>query len=80
MNGSGNSDLLKLSFNPWLEEQWLFKDVCLPLPPHVCMGVLLACMSVYYKCASIYEGQKKALDLLKLKLQTVVSHCVGDGN
>lgn len=41
------------------------------------MSLLLAYMSVYYMCAWYPE---RALELLKLKLQTVVNHYVGAGN
>lgn len=41
---------------------------------YVFMHVCLSCA-----CGS-QEGQKRALDLLKLELQMVVNHCIGAGN
>lgn len=38
-----------------------------------------ACMCVYVHMCAV-GGQKKALDFLELKLQTVVSHRVNSGN
>ena len=43
----------------------------------MCMNVFSACMSVYHGDPGAHRGQKRALDSLKLELQTVVSHCVG---
>ena len=37
------------------------------------VGVLPVCMYVYHMQAWCYRGQKMALDLLELELQTVVS-------
>lgn len=46
-----------------------------------CIVFMPARMYVYASCAcSVHKGQKKALDPLELKLQTVVNHHVGAGN
>ena len=47
------------------------------------MGIWSACMSMYHTNAWLgqaWRGQKRALDLLELELQTIVSCCVGPGN
>ena len=43
------------------------------------VGVLPACMPVFGVCSAL-EGQKRALDPLKLELQVIVSHHMGAGN
>lgn len=45
----------------------------------MCMGGLHLCMSTPFVC-SAGGGQKRALDLLGLKLKLIVSHSVGIGN
>lgn len=43
------------------------------------MHVLPTCKHVYHKCACCPQSQKRALDLLALKLPMIVSHHVGAG-
>jgi hypothetical protein len=62
------SDLLSLKLT-----KILFKNF-------MCMGVLLACQSVYSLCTCFLQRPElRAADPLELKFQVIVSHCVAAG-
>ena len=45
----------------------------------MCLGALLACMSVYHICMQEFRGLKRTLDPLGLEFQKVLRHHVGAG-